>query len=89
MMANKKKYTAPELTVVEFAVERGYASSETFIPRPGFQIEQEILMLTSVDGSGTGSQYNSSNDFNAANFSTGGGTIGRTSMNNTETGGWF
>lgn len=87
-MENKKKYTAPELTVVEFAVERGYASSETFIPRPGFQIEQEILMLTSVDGTGSGSQFDSEGNFTAGNFNTSGGNVGRGGWAE-GTDGWF
>ena len=59
-MTDKKSYTAPELTVVSFHVERGYAS--TVSPQGGLD-----MMLQFGDGNSS-SQMESFNDNHTDNW---------------------
>ncbi|MBR1766908.1 MAG: hypothetical protein IJ745_07750 [Bacteroidales bacterium] len=85
MNKNKKDYESPQLTVVEFRMERGFAASGEANLWNGWGIEQEVQMMLK---DGQRSAVNDDGDLTAGHF-TDGGSISSTGWTNTETGGWF
>lgn len=64
MEQNKQKYTAPELTVVTFAAERGYAFS---LNMTDFQRNTEMII---IGGNSPIDEYNVRNNPDGSNINT-------------------